>query len=80
MAVIEKFAGGPVGLDSLSAAVGEESGTIEDVIEPYLILNGFLMRTPRGRVATHHAYQHFGIKPPNNITQQLAVTDADLNK
>jgi Holliday junction DNA helicase RuvB len=75
LAVIEKFAGGPVGLESLSAAVGEESGTIEDVIEPYLILNGFLMRTPRGRVATHHAYQHFGIKPPQDIIQQLTAAD-----
>ena len=68
LAVIEKFAGGPVGLDSLAAAVGEERGTIEDVIEPYLILNGFLMRTPRGRVATMHAYQHFGIAAPQNLT------------
>lgn len=76
MAVIEKFAGGPVGLESLSAAVGEESGTIEDVIEPYLILNGFLMRTPRGRVATHHAYRHFGIKPPKDIAQQMADADS----
>lgn len=64
LAVIEKFDGGPVGLDSLSAAVGEERGTIEDVIEPYLILNGFLMRTPRGRVATSNAYRHFGLKSP----------------
>lgn len=64
LAVIEKFDGGPVGLDSLSAAVGEERGTIEDVIEPYLIQNGFLMRTPRGRVATSNAYRHFGLKMP----------------
>ncbi|MBP9764374.1 MAG: Holliday junction branch migration DNA helicase RuvB, partial [Gammaproteobacteria bacterium] len=60
-AVIEKFNGGPVGLDSLAAAIGEERGTIEDVLEPFLIQQGFLMRTPRGRVATERAYQHFGL-------------------
>ncbi|MCB1878138.1 MAG: Holliday junction branch migration DNA helicase RuvB, partial [Chromatiales bacterium] len=59
-AIIEKFQGGPVGLDTLSAAIGEERGTIEDVVEPYLIQEGFLMRTPRGRVATDLAYRHFG--------------------
>ena len=75
LAVIEKFDGGPVGLDSLSAAVGEERGTIEDVIEPYLILNGFLMRTPRGRVATMNAYRHFGIRAPQKITQTESTTD-----
>ncbi len=69
LAVIEKFDGGPVGLDSLSAAVGEESGTIEDVIEPYLILNGFLMRTPRGRVATMNCYRHFGLRAPQQLQQ-----------
>ena len=62
-AVIEKFDGGPVGVDSLAAAIGEERGTIEDVLEPYLIQQGFLMRTPRGRVATQAAYLHFGITP-----------------
>jgi Holliday junction DNA helicase RuvB len=61
LAVIERFAGGPVGLDSIAAAIGEEKTTIEDVLEPYLIQQGFLMRTPRGRVATTLAYQHFGI-------------------
>ena len=61
MALIEKFDGGPVGVESLSAAIGEERGTIEDVIEPYLIQQGFLMRTPRGRVVTSRAYSHFGI-------------------
>jgi len=60
-AVIEKFSGGPVGLDSLSAAIGEERGTIEDVLEPYLIQQGFLMRTPRGRIATEQAYRHFSL-------------------
>jgi len=62
--IIDKFDGGPVGIDSLSAAVGEERGTIEDVIEPYLIQQGFMMRTARGRVATRNAYLHFGLTPP----------------
>jgi len=64
LAVMEKFDGGPVGVDSLAAAIGEERGTIEDVIEPFLIQQGFLMRTPRGRVATRTAYQHFGLRAP----------------
>ena len=59
--MIDKFGGGPVGLDTLAAALGEERGTIEDVLEPYLIQQGFLMRTPRGRLATAHAYRHFGL-------------------
>ncbi len=63
LAVIEKFDGGPVGVDNLAAAIGEEKGTIEDVLEPYLIQQGFLMRTPRGRVATQAAYLHFGLAP-----------------
>jgi len=62
--IIEKFDGGPVGIESLSAAVGEERGTIEDVIEPYLIQQGFIMRTARGRVATRNAYLLFGLTPP----------------
>ncbi len=62
-AVIHKFDGGPVGVESLAAAIGEERGTIEDVLEPYLIQQGFLMRTPRGRVATRAAYLHFGLQP-----------------
>ena len=61
LAVIERFAGGPVGLDSIAASIGEEKGTIEDVLEPFLIQQGFLMRTARGRVATPLAYQHFGM-------------------
>lgn len=61
LAIINKFAGGPVGLDTLSAALGDERGTIEDVLEPFLIQQGFIMRTPRGRVATEHAYRHFGL-------------------
>ncbi len=64
LAVLEKFDGGPVGVDSLAAAIGEERGTIEDVLEPYLIQQGFLMRTPRGRVATRHAWQYFGLSMP----------------
>jgi Holliday junction DNA helicase RuvB len=62
--IIEKFDGGPVGIESLAAALGEERGTIEDVIEPYLIQQGFMMRTARGRVATRNAYLHFGLEPP----------------
>ncbi len=61
--IIEKFDGGPVGIDSLAAAIGEERGTIEDVLEPFLIQQGFMMRTARGRVATKNAYLHFGLKP-----------------
>ncbi len=64
-AVIEKFSGGPVGVDNLAAAIGEERDTIEDVLEPYLIQQGYLQRTPRGRVATVSAYRHFGLARPN---------------
>lgn len=60
--IIEKFAGGPVGLDTMAAAIGEERGTIEDVLEPYLIQQGYLMRTPKGRVATDRAYRHLGLQ------------------
>jgi Holliday junction DNA helicase RuvB len=67
LAVLEKFSGGPVGLDNLAAAIGEERDTIEDVLEPYLIQQGYLMRTPRGRVATQQAYQHFGLPVPNSM-------------
>ena len=62
--IIEKFEGGPVGIESLAAAIGEERGTLEDVIEPYLIQQGYLMRTARGRMVTRHAYLHFGLRPP----------------
>jgi len=62
--IIDKFDGGPVGVESLAAAIGEERGTIEDVLEPYLIQQGFMMRTARGRVATKNAYLHFGLAPP----------------
>ena len=61
LTIIEKFDGGPVGLDTLAAALGEDAGTLEDVYEPYLLMNGFLNRTPRGRVATRHAYQHLDL-------------------
>jgi Holliday junction DNA helicase RuvB len=64
-AVIHKFDGGPVGLDNLAAAIGEEAGTIEDVIEPYLIQQGYLQRTPRGRIATQVAFRHLGLTPPS---------------
>jgi holliday junction DNA helicase RuvB len=62
-AILEKFAGGPVGLDNVAAAIGESSDTIDDVIEPFLIQQGFLQRTPRGRIATLAAYEHFGLSP-----------------
>ncbi len=67
MAMIEGFAGGPVGLDTLAAAISEERGTIEDVVEPYLLQQGFIMRTPRGRVVTQNAYLHFGLTPPKHL-------------
>jgi Holliday junction resolvasome, helicase subunit len=61
--IIEKFDGGPVGITTIAAAVGEDAGTIEEVYEPYLVQNGFLQRTPRGRLATPQAYRHFGYTP-----------------
>lgn len=64
LTIIEKFDGGPVGVDNLAAAIGEDRGTIEDVLEPYLIQQGYIMRTPRGRVATRNTYLHFGLKAP----------------
>jgi Holliday junction DNA helicase RuvB len=70
LALLEKFDGGPVGVDSLAAAIGEERGTIEDVLEPYLIQQGFLMRTPRGRVATRHTWQYFGLSMPSAAIQE----------
>lgn len=68
--LIEKFDGGPVGVDSLAAAIGEARDTIEDVLEPYLIQQGFMMRTPRGRVATKRAYMHLGFQMPEGLVQQ----------
>ncbi|MCK5383573.1 MAG: Holliday junction branch migration DNA helicase RuvB [Gammaproteobacteria bacterium] len=74
LTIIEKFDGGPVGVDSLSAAIGEERGTIEDVVEPYLIQQGFIMRTQRGRMATRNAYLHCGLKPPvSMVTEPLEL-------
>ena len=64
LTMIEKFGGKPVGLDTLAAAIGEDAGTLEDVYEPYLLKNGFLQRTPKGRVATEQAYHHLGIAFP----------------
>ena len=65
MTMIQKFNGGPIGLDTLAAAVGEDAGTIEDVYEPYLVKNGLINRTPRGRVVTEYAYRHFGLDCPD---------------
>ncbi len=74
--IIEKFDGGPVGVESLAAAIGEERGTIEDVLEPYLIQQGFMMRTARGRVATRNAYLHFGLVPPTHeVAPELPLVD-----
>jgi Holliday junction DNA helicase RuvB len=73
--VIEKFDGGPVGLDSIAAAISEERDTIEDVIEPFLIQQGYLMRTPRGRVATQKAYLHFGLVIPESTEAAQAALD-----
>lgn len=81
LAVIQKFDGGPVGVDSIAAAIGEERGTIEDVLEPFLIQQGFLMRTPRGRMATRAAWTHFGLEPPTanpgvqDLFDQSGTTD-----
>jgi len=75
LAIINNFDGGPVGVDNLAAAIGEERGTIEDVIEPYLIMEGFVMRTPRGRVATKSAYTHFGIAM--NVDHQFSQDEKE---
>ncbi len=72
LALIEKFDGGPVGIDSLAAAISEERGTLEDVLEPYLIQQGFLIRTPRGRIVTRAAYQHFNLPPKEAFEQPLS--------
>lgn len=73
--MLENFQGGPVGLDTIAAAISEERGTVEDVLEPYLLQQGYLMRTPRGRVLTHKAYSYFGLPIPNSI----ASIEADLD-
>ena len=72
LAVIEKFSGGPVGLENLAHAIGEDAETIEDVLEPYLIQQGYLQRTPRGRMATLSAYRHFGIVAPTAARDLLS--------
>jgi Holliday junction DNA helicase RuvB len=77
VAVIEKFAGGPVGVENLAAAIGEERDTIEDVLEPYLIQQGYLQRTPRGRVATLAAYRHLGIVAPAALRDLLSQAESD---
>ncbi len=77
LTIIEKFDGGPVGIDSIAAAIGEERGTLEDVIEPFLIQQGFLMRTARGRCATRLAYVHFGLKPPERPSATLELFDEE---
>jgi Holliday junction DNA helicase RuvB len=77
LALLDKFSGGPVGIDSLAASISEERGTIEDVIEPFLIQQGFIMRTPRGRIATRHAYLHFGMKVPEKVVAQKNLSLLD---
>ncbi len=78
LTIIEKFDGGPVGADSLAAALSEERGTIEDVLEPYLIQQGFIQRTPRGRMATQFAYRHFGLKMKPEQGERAPLQDSDL--
>jgi len=78
LTMIEKFDGGPVGVDSLAAAISEERHTIEDVLEPYLIQQGYIMRTPRGRVVTRHAYLHFGLNIPSRMGD-MPVADEFLD-
>ncbi len=75
--IIERFDGGPVGIDSIAAAVGEERGTLEDVIEPFLIQQGFLVRTARGRMATRASYEHFGYRLPERAVQGLPLFEDD---
>ena len=72
-AIIEKFDGGPVGVATISAALGEDASTLEEVYEPFLVQQGFLQRTPRGRVATPMAYRHFGYTPPAIPAEQVAL-------
>lgn len=80
LAIMNKFDGGPVGIDSIAAAIGEERGTIEDVVEPYLIQQGFLMRTPRGRMATKNAWRHLNVEMPVDVVnrQQELMPDSDV--
>jgi Holliday junction DNA helicase RuvB len=79
LTLIDKFSGGPVGLDTIAASISEERGTIEDMIEPYLIQQGYIMRTARGRVATHHAYRHFDVHMPEKLADyQELSSDSKL--
>ena len=78
--LIEKFEGGPVGLDTLAAAVGEDKGTLEDLVEPFLIKGGFLDRTPRGRMATRSAFAHFGFEPPGAPSDRPGGSKRDQRK
>ena len=77
LTIIEKFDGGPVGIDSIAAAIGEERGTLEDVIEPFLIQQGFLVRTARGRMVTRASYLHFGLKAPERAATPLSLFEDD---
>ena len=74
-AILHKFNGGPVGIDNLAAAIGEERDTIEDVLEPFLIQQGYLQRTSRGRIATRQCYEHFGLKAPPSNSANLDLLD-----
>jgi Holliday junction DNA helicase RuvB len=75
LSIIDKFQGGPIGLETLATVVCEEKNTLEDVYEPFLIQSGFLTRTPRGRMATMNAYEHFGRPLPNSMKQQPTLFD-----
>ena len=80
LTLLEKFDGGPVGLDTLAAAVGEDKGTLEDVVEPFLIQEGFLDRTPRGRIATRNAFAHLGVEPPGGPPGRARRSKGDQGK
>ena len=80
LAMIEKFDGGPVGVDSLAASISEERGTIEDVLEPYLIQQGFMLRTPRGRMVTRNAYLHFGLPQPSSALVSGDIPDSEAGQ
>jgi Holliday junction DNA helicase RuvB len=80
LTIMQKFDGGPVGAESLAAAIGEERDTIEDVLEPYLIQQGFIMRTPRGRVATKNAWLHFGLELPKALSMENDLFDSDTDE
>ena len=75
LTMIEKFDGGPVGVENLAAAISEERHTIEDVLEPYLIQQGYMMRTPRGRMVTRHAYLHFGLNIPSMMGERAVMDE-----